>query len=195
MSRRTLVIVVLILCVLTLIISAVLYFMSKSSMSNGIAPTISEPQEQSSDVTTKVYFSKIPESYDTDFAFGVAVSRVISKSSPVEDSLNMLFKGPTVSEVAGGLRDPIPLSGESNCDGNDFRIVSNSTQLGSDIEVHFCKDITISGVGDVARIQSVIKKTLLALQDSANFKVGRIAVLDKSNNCLGDESGMNACIH
>lgn len=169
--------------------------MSRSSQGHATTPSTVETQEQSNDVTSKIYFSKIPESYDTDLTFVAPVTRVISKAGAVESSLDMLFKGPTVAEVSAGLRNPIVLTGDSNCSGSDFRIVSNGTQLGTDIEVHLCKDVTINGVGDTARIQSVIKSTLLALKDSANFTVGRIAVLDKNNNCVGDESGMNACIH
>ncbi len=193
MKTRAVLIIVVILCVITLLISAGLYIMSRSSQTVGITPTVSIPEENTTE-TTKVYFSKIPESYDTDFTFVVGVSRVIDSNSPVESSLKRLFDGPSLSEMSDGLRQPIVLTGESNCNSADFKIVSNSTALGSDIEVHLCKEAVINGVGDTARIQSVIKKTLLGLEDSVNFKVGRIAVLNKDNNCLGDESGMNACL-
>jgi len=144
--------------------------------------------------TTKIFFSKDPESYSTDFTYTVGVSREIKISSPVESSIEELLKGPSVGEAENGLKLPITLTGESNCNGDNFRVVSNLTQLGTDLEIHFCKKVTLNGAADTARIVSVVKKTILGLESSVNYSPGRIAVLDSTGNCLGDESGMNACL-
>ncbi|MEO6729152.1 MAG: hypothetical protein ABIM99_04485 [Candidatus Dojkabacteria bacterium] len=148
----------------------------------------------STKIMTKIYFSKSPDSYTGDFSYTVGVDREIDKIKPVETALEQILSGPSVDEASMGLKDPIILSGESNCNGGDFKIVSNLTQLGTDIEIHFCKDVLIGGTGDVARVVAVVKKTIQGLETSANYKSGRIAVLDKTGNCLGDEIGMNACL-
>lgn len=175
------------------IVGAIAVFLLRTPAANTNIPA-AIPQTQSNIVNSKIYFSKEPQSYKDDFTYSVPVDREIDRTQPVETAIKELLKGPSASEKAQDLKSPIVLSGESNCGGDDFRIISNSTQLGVDIEVVFCKDITLTGIGDSARVQSVIKKTIYALEDSANFKSARIAVLDKTSNCIGDESGLNTCL-
>ncbi|MEP7103394.1 MAG: hypothetical protein ABI721_01640 [Candidatus Dojkabacteria bacterium] len=146
---------------------------------------------------TKIYFSKTPQSYDSDFSYVVGVDREVNKSESVVQAIEKILAGPTAAETALGYKNPITLTGSSNCGGNLFTFSSNydSMATANDVTIKFCKDVTISGIGDSGRIQAVIKKTLQGLEHTADYKVGKIAILDKNGNCLGDESGMNACLN
>ncbi|MEO6729151.1 MAG: hypothetical protein ABIM99_04480 [Candidatus Dojkabacteria bacterium] len=145
---------------------------------------------------TFIYLSKTPESFDTDFSFTVAVSREINVLEPVETAMREIIIGPTTSEYSLGYRNPVILTGGSNCGGDDFTVSTtyDSTARTTDTVVQFCKDLP-SGIGPQARIKSVITDTLSNFGDSLGFHLGDLNILTKEGNCIGDESGMNICLH
>lgn len=199
MRKKTLALMVLFLLSITTGIStgvAFFYARENADLRSQLVQNTQTPVPPTSQMlTTKVYFSKTPDSYETDFAFVVGVNREINSISPVETVMDKFLQGPSAEEAITGLKNPVVLTGASNCSGEQYRIVSNLTQLGTDLEIHFCKNITVNGAGDLARIQSTINRTLIELETSANYSIGRIAILDMNGNCLGDESGMNACLN
>jgi flagellar basal body-associated protein FliL len=88
--------------------------------------------------------------------------------------------------------NPITLTGESNCGGKDFTLTNNTTT--NRITVQFCKAVTTAGVGDDARITTVIKNGLNPLLSvDAAAPAGKVIILTQDGNCLGDQSGKNVC--
>lgn len=169
-----------------------------SSSSSPITPP-AKPETTPSDPgsgtqLSKIHFSKIPQS-DSDFSFTVSANKEVSILEPVETSINQIITGPTAAESADGVRNPIILTGTSNCGGSNFTTSTtyDFTTRETDTTIQFCKDLP-TGVGNIAKIKTVIIKTLEDLQDSVEFNLGSLAILDKNGNCLGDESGMNLCL-
>ena len=82
---------------------------------------------------------------------------------------------------------PIKLTGTSNCSGKDFSLSIDQTTKKATLK--FCKLVTSAGIGDDARIKNTITKTLTQFST-----VTTVVILDRGGNCMGDESGMNACM-
>ena len=134
-----------------------------------------------------VHFSKDPESLE-NFDYTVQVERDRDQSvSAIDAALIELLKGPTASEVAAGMFTPIKLSGESNCDGGNFRYTTSSNKL----TFTFCKQLTLAGIGDDARISAVISETIAA---NSGTIPPEVIIIDRNGNCLGDQSGQNTCL-
>ena len=135
--------------------------------------------------TTSIYFSKNPESLN-DFTFTTAVERSTTRTDVATYSIEQLIAGPNAAEKARSLFSPLEnnLTGTSNCNDKDFTLaVSNETAT-----LKFCKTVESSGVGDDARIQSTVNNTLTQFTT-----VKKVTILDKNNNCFGDQSGLNLC--
>lgn len=149
--------------------------------------------EQLSDNSDKegylvIHFSKDPESLE-NFDYTVPVERdVDAASSAIEAALVELLKGPTASEVTAGVFTPIKLSGTSNCEGGNFRYTTNASKL----TFTFCKQLTLAGIGDDARILAVIEATVAA---NSGTTPPEVIVLNKNGDCLGDQSGQNQCLN
>jgi hypothetical protein len=146
-------------------------------------------------VNVKVHFSKKPESYETDFTFTVGVDRQVIRGDAANLAMRELFNGPTDDEKDDDLVNPIIVSGASNCGGSSVSVKTTEDEAteSNNIEVKICKNLTINGVADTARIKSVIENTLKGLEESIDYKVGKIAILDKASHCVGDESGTDSC--
>jgi hypothetical protein len=86
---------------------------------------------------------------------------------------------------------PIVLTGDSNCGGNNF-VLTKDTSANS-ITVQFCKNLTLGGVGDSARVNTVIKAGITENKFLSADSPSKIIVLDRNGNCVGDESGLNRC--
>ena len=134
----------------------------------------------------QVHFSKNPQSND-DFTFTQTVERELAAGeNPIETALVELLNGPTADEADNGLFNPIKLSGPSNCGGGNFRYTLNVDKL----TLAFCKSITSGGIGDDARIKTVVEKTIKANAGNSELDV---IILDQDGNCFGDMSGENTC--
>lgn len=134
-----------------------------------------------------VHFSKDPESLE-NFDYTLPVHRDPDPTvSTIEGALIELLKGPTDDEKQSDLFSPIKLSGSSNCDGGNFRYTTSADKL----TFTFCKQLTLAGIGDDARIMAVIEDTIAANSGTAPPEV---VILDRNGNCLGDQSGQNQCL-
>lgn len=145
----------------------------------------SEPEGTDGAKTIKVYFSKDPSSYD-DPTIAVFVTRQTDRVDVGTFALEHLIFGPTEEEQTGGLFTPLELSGTSNCGGKDFTLSVDQTK--KEALLKFCRQIQTAGVGDDARIQTVIEKTLMQFPT-----VETVVILTSEDHCFGDESGMDTC--
>ncbi|WP_414621333.1 hypothetical protein [Calothrix sp. CCY 0018] len=132
----------------------------------------------------KVFFPVTPESND-DFTAVQPVTRTTDNLGVARFALNQLIAGPTKREQQKGLIDVIDLTGESTC-GQDFRITINRGVA----LLKFCRDVPTAGVGDDARIETAINKTLKQFPT-----IDRVAILNKNGNCFKDASGENLCLN
>ena len=138
-------------------------------------------------LNVQVYFSENPASYN-DFTVVSAVDRSSNRTDIGTFTIEQLVAGPTTSEQTGGLFTPIMLTGTSNCSGKDFSLSIDQTAKKATLK--FCRSVTSAGVGDDARIQNTIDKTLTQFST-----VTSVVILDKGGNCFGDESGLNSCLN
>src|SRR5690349_12002283 len=117
MHKKIVILMSLAFIVAVCLVGAIAVFLinNKPKLSEvAIVPT-TNPTTESNTVSSKIYFSKDPESYEDDLTFTVGVQRDIDKTKPIETALTELLKGPTTTETNLGLRNPIVLSGESSC--------------------------------------------------------------------------------
>lgn len=147
--------------------------------------------------TVKVYYSQgtnpndssAPDSYKQ---FGYAVYRQFTSSRGDIETFVMekTIAGPTSADASTYYWfTPITVTGASNCNGSDFTLTKDVAN--NKITVQFCRSVTTNGVGDDARIQTVITYGMQQfLNDSSSKKV---VILTKDGNCLGDLSGLNKC--
>lgn len=154
-----------------------------SSISSSYSFSSSSKSSSASTVSLKVFFSKNPESMN-DFTYTQIVIRSTDRKDVGAFAVEQLISGPTESEAFTGLVTPLKLSGESNCAGKDFglNIVNKVATL------KFCKLIKSSGIGDDARVKSVINETLKQFST-----IEKVVILSKDNICFGDESGLDLC--
>lgn len=134
--------------------------------------------------SAKIYFSKNPES-NNNFTYVVPVSRTTKRIDLARFSIEQLIIGPSGDEKAQGLFTPLILTGASICSGADFTL-----ELGTDgtTTVKFCKQVTSNGIGDDARVKSTLEATLKQFTT-----IKKVIILDKNENCFGDQSGLNQC--
>ncbi|HEX9679575.1 MAG TPA: hypothetical protein VGA08_03075 [Candidatus Saccharimonadales bacterium] len=134
-----------------------------------------------------VHFSKSPESYD-DFEFTSSVSREVQAGDVYQSALEQLLAGPTEDEQAAGLFNPIRLAAGSRCDGGgDFTL----RLVGEDLTIRFCRQIESAGIGDDARVNAVINRTIEANGDNPP----NVIILDANGGCFGDLSGQDNCLN
>jgi spore germination protein GerM len=131
----------------------------------------------------KVYFSKNPDS-NNDFSKVFSVARETDRKDVATFAVSELIKGPNASESSQNLFSPIKLSGPSNCGINDFII----SIVDGKATIKFCKAINSAGVGDDARVKSVIEATVKQFPS-----VQKVVILNNNDTCFGDLSGQNLC--
>lgn len=148
--------------------------------SNGdTQPTQIEAGDGTEEIELQVYFPKNPESND-DFTYTEGVSRESARVDIGEFAIEQLIQGPSQQAQNQGLFSPIELEGESNCDGQDFtlRVTDNGEAI-----LQFCRQLEIAGVGDTARIQSAVDRTLQQFST-----VDTVTILTRDGSELGDLS-------
>ena len=156
---------------------------STSSISSSQVSSSSSKSAAASTVSLKVFFSKNPESMN-DFTYTQVVIRSTDRKDVGAFVIEQLIAGPAASETSAGLTTPLKLSGDSNCAGKDFslNIVKKVATL------KFCKLVKTSGIGDDARVKSVISENLKQFST-----IEKVVILTRDNACFGDESGLDLC--
>ncbi len=149
----------------------------------------------------KVFFSKSPESLNTNPSAVYPVDRVSPTIAVGTFSLQLLIAGPTLSERNAGYFTELNtlLSGPSNCSaplpvgGPDFTLTLNkkgSVPETGTATVKFCRTISSPGIGADARVTAEINATL---KQFSNIK--KVVILTKDGHCFGDGSGKDLCLH
>ena len=148
----------------------------------------------------KVFFSKFPESVNTDFTAVYAVDRTSPTIAIGTFALQLLIAGPTISEQQAGYFTELNtmLSGSSNCSaplpvgGPDFTLTLDKkgsvTEKGT-ATVKFCRNLTSPGIGADGRVTAEINATL---KQFSNIK--KVVILTEDGHCFGDESGKDFCL-
>jgi ubiquinone/menaquinone biosynthesis C-methylase UbiE len=145
----------------------------------------------SSNATTypvKVFFSKYPESVNTN-SLVYAVDRTSPTIAVGTFSLQLLIAGPTLTEQRAGYFTELNtmLSGPSNCSGAlpvggpDFFLTLNkkgSVPETGTATVKFCRSLYSSGIGADARVQAEVTATL---KQFSNIK--KVVILTKDGHC------------
>lgn len=167
---------------------------------NAASITHTSTSSNSASYSIKVFFSKFPESVNTNPSAVYPVERVSPTIAVGTFSLQLLIAGPTLSERNAGYFTELNtlLSGPSNCSaplpvgGPDFTLSLNKKgsvpQTGT-ATVKFCRTISSPGIGADARVIAEINATL---KQFANIK--KVVILTKDGHCFGDESGMDLCL-
>jgi hypothetical protein len=170
-----------------------------STSANSIVNASTDPTATSYPV--KVFFSKYPESVNTNSSTVFAVDRISPTIAVGTFSLQLLIAGPTLSEQQAGYFTELNtmLNGPSNCSaprpvgGPDFTLALDKkgtvTEPGT-ATVKFCRSLTSSGIGADARVKAEINATL---KQFPNIK--KVVLLTKDGHCFGDESGKDLCLH
>jgi hypothetical protein len=148
----------------------------------------------------QVFFSKSPDSLQTNFNAVFPVNRSSPTIAVASFSIQLLIAGPTLSEQQADYFSELNtmLSGPSNCTaslpvgGPDFIIILNmrgtSPQAGT-ATLKFCRSVNSGGIGADGRVQAEITATL---KQFANIK--SVVILTKDGHCFGDESGKDFCL-
>ena len=149
----------------------------------------------------KVFFSRSPESLNTNPSAVYPVARVSPTIAVGTFSLQLLIAGPTLSERNAGYFTELNtlLSGPSNCSsplpvgGPDFTLTLNMKgpvpETGT-ATVKFCRTISSPGIGADARVTAEINATL---KQFSNIK--KVVILTNDGHCFGDGSGKDLCLH
>ena len=168
---------------------------------NAASITHTSASSNSASYPIKVFFSRSPESLNTNPSAVYPVDRVSPTIAVGTFSLQLLIAGPTLSERNAGYFTELNtlLSGPSNCSaplpvgGPDFTLTLNMKgpvpETGT-ATVKFCRTISSPGIGADARVTAEINATL---KQFANIK--KVVILTKDGHCFGDGSGKDLCLH
>lgn len=129
-----------------------------------------------------VFFSKNPESSD-DLNKVFPVSRATNESV-LKSAVGELIAGPTKQEKDEGYFGGLQLSGDSNCDGQEFKLEVVENRL----TLTFCKDLAQTDKEELSRAQNQIIATLKSTGLAESF-----LVLDKDGKCLFGEQFSLSC--
>jgi hypothetical protein len=151
-------------------------------------------------IPIRVFFSKFPNSVNTDFSAVYPVDRVSPTVAVGTFAIQLLIAGPTISEHNQGLFSELStmLSGPSSCSaplpvgGPDFTLTLN--KKGSVAEqgtatLQFCRTISSPGIGADARVTAQINATLKQFSS-----IKKVVILTKEGHCFGDLSGQDRCL-
>lgn len=130
-----------------------------------------------------------PNSYK-NFAYYVYRIFATTRTDYENYALEQTVKGPSEKDKTDLYWfNPIVLTGESNCGGKDF--ILGMDYANNKATFQFCKTLNSAGVGDDARVVTVIKAALEQFLSSDTTK--KTVILTKEGNCVGDTSGLNKC--
>lgn len=193
-SRLTSIVVLSILTLLVLVLSG----------GGSTAQAARQAQTSNASATTsfpiRVFFSKLPDSVNTNFSAVFPVDRVSPTIAVGTFAIQLLIAGPTISERNQGLFTELNtmLSGPSSCSaplpvgGPDFTLTLNKkgsvTEQGT-ATLQFCRTISSPGVGADARVTAEINATLKQFSS-----IKKVVILTEDGHCFGDESGQDFCL-
>ncbi|MDQ6662533.1 MAG: GerMN domain-containing protein [Chloroflexota bacterium] len=169
-------------------------------LANAASITHASASSNTANYPVKVFFSKSPESVNTNFSSVYSVDRMSPTSAVGTFAIQLLIAGPTLSEQHAGYFTELNtmLSGPSNCSaplpvgGPDFVLTLNkkgSVAESGTATVKFCRSLTSSGIGADARVQAQVTATL---KQFPNIK--KVVILTKNGHCFADESGNDLCL-
>lgn len=152
-----------------------------------LSPTLTPtPTLGTENTQVKVHYSKDPESNE-DFSYAFYVIKNTKRTDVGTYVIEQSIAGPTEpAKSTYNLFTPIKLSGDSNCSGKDFSL--NIDQDTKKATLKFCRTVTSGGVGDDARVTSVINYDLKQFPT-----VEKVVILTKDDHCFGDMSGKDLC--
>jgi hypothetical protein len=167
---------------------------------NAASNALTSTSPSSVSYPVKVFFSRYPDSLQTNFNAVYAVNRTSPTIAVATFSIQLLIAGPTLSEQQAGYFTELNtmLSGPSNCTaslpvgGPDFIIMLNKKGTAPEQwtgTLKFCRSLFSAGIGADARVQAQITATL---KQFANIK--KVVILTKDGHCFGDESGKDFCL-
>ncbi len=148
----------------------------------------------------KVFFSRFPESVNTNFSAVFPVDRISPTIAVGTFAIQLLIAGPTLSEQQAGYFTELNtmLSGPSTCSaplpvgGPDFILTLNvkgTLPESGTATLKFCRSLTSPGIGADARVQAQINATL---KQFSNIK--KVVILTRDGHCFADESGQDFCL-
>lgn len=143
-----------------------------------------QPKQRYKQYEVTVFFAEEAAQRDS-LGEVAAVTRQTNSLGVARFALQELIEGPTPAEQRRGLMDTIELRGESTCGGQDFTI---SLEQGV-ATVRFCRQVVRAGIGDDARIENAVKKTLEQFST-----IQEVVLLNPQGDCLIDPSGENLCL-
>ncbi len=175
---------------------------SQNGLSSSGAASIAYASSTSTTASypVKVFFSKSPESIETNSSAVFAVDRMSPTSAVGTFSIQLLIAGPTLSEQQAGYFTELNtmLSGPSNCSaplpvgGPDFKLTLDKkgtiTEKGT-ATVKFCRSLSSAGIGADARVTAEINATLKQFPG-----IKKVVILTEDGHCFGDESGKDFCL-
>lgn len=191
-SRLTYIVMFSILTLLALVLS------SLSSTAQAAQQT--RASNAATSIPIRVFFSKYPDSVDTNFAAVYPVDRVSPTVAVGTFAIQLLIAGPTISERSQGLFTELNtiLSGPSSCSapipvgGPDFTLTLNKkgsvTEQGT-ATLQFCRATNSPGIGADARVTAEINATLKQFST-----IKKVVILTKDGHCFGDGSGLDLCL-
>jgi hypothetical protein len=187
------------IAIFTLLLSTILSFQSQAQFT--FLPNLSCILQGKQSITTR--YSKNPESYN-DFTFTVkekfCFNFFATKLEKLSSSLNKVMRSSNgIINSGSGNFTPIKLDivTPSNCPiaptlssnfNKDFKIKIESVGKSQRIGVKFCRTLSSSGIGDDARVKSVINAIT-----KDYYPGSQLVLLDKNQDCVGDMSGLNLC--
>jgi hypothetical protein len=175
---------------------------SPSSVPSSSIPTLTQTSQvaTTTNYPIKVFFSKSPQSLNTNFTAVYPVDRSSPTLALGNFAIQLLIAGPTPAEQQAGYFTELNtmLSGPSKCTalpvgGPDFTLTMDMKGLVTEkgtATLKFCRSLSSAGIGADARVQAEIDITL---KQFATIK--KVIILLEGGDCFGDMSGQNLCLN
>ncbi len=149
-------------------------------------PTATDNQQNTSVQpvsTVQVFFTKNPDSGDSDQVFPVSRNVDQGQDAGVV-AINALIAGPTNDEVNQGYVGGLELTGSSNCDGKDYTLtITNGTAT-----LRLCRKLVGSETLSDNQTAAQIRATLLSLPGAS-----QASILNRAGNCMFANLGDSVC--
>ncbi len=193
--------IILVLISVCILFAFVLSACSGNLPSNASAASIAaSPAATVAGYPVKVFFSKFPESLNSNFSPVYPVDRTSPTTAVGTYAIQLLIAGPTLSEQQAGYFTELNtlLSGPSNCSaplpvgGPDFILSLDKkgtvTEIGT-ATVKFCRSLNSPGIGADARVTAEINATLKQFP-----RIKKVVILNRDGHCFADSIGKDLCL-
>ncbi|NJK99573.1 MAG: hypothetical protein HC838_06890 [Spirulinaceae cyanobacterium RM2_2_10] len=135
---------------------------------------LSNPSDSAQTQRVKVFFPKQPQAAQQP-QYVEPVWRRTQDVGVAQFAIAQLLAGPSESEAQLGLEPVLALTGDSNCDGEDFQIAITARVA----ELQFCRQLVARDAVDMTRLTSAVAATLTQFPT-----VDRANVRDRQGKCL-----------